>query len=320
MVIGYTTHWIHSLQKIQVNMILLKSIKDLLVPPQPDFVKHCDNLGYVHTSNENSLSFVDSSEYLEEALLNPKIRAVLIHPDLKKKHIRPIDYVECIDPNYAFHKLMENTDEEPPLVPTVINSSARVGRNVAISVNGVTVGENVVIEEGVFIGPRVQIGANAVIQSGARLGCEGIERRISKEGECLYVTHRGSVKIGEGVRVGPNVVIDRGLRPSDLTTVGKFTCIGASSAISHNVKIGERVFIAAGVLISGSTVVSDDVTLGPGAMLSNGITVNKSARVEIGSSALRDIPTSHRVIGIRVFPESGIRPLQLHDDLVSKER
>ena len=138
-------------------------------------------------------------------------------------------------------------------------------------------------------------------RSGTRIGTTGLERKVAKNGDVLFVTHRGGVRIAEYVQIGPNVVIDRDLSADSDTIIGKYTAIGALSHISHGVKLGDRVFAAVNNLVCGSAVIGDDVWLGPGAVVTNAVSIGSNARVEIASTALKNVEDSGRVFGIKVF-------------------
>ena len=129
----------------------------------------------------------------------------------------------------------------------------------------------------------------------------GLERKVSKNGDVLFVSHRGGVRIAEHVQVGPNVVIDRDISADSNTIIGRYAAIGPLSHISHGVKLGDRVFAAANTLVCGSAVIGDDVWLGPGSVVTNSVSIGPNARVEIASTALKNVEDSGRVFGIKVF-------------------
>ena len=164
-----------------------------------------------------------------------------------------------MNPGLLCHKLLEETAADRPFKATSIDDTAQLGDNVCISDCGVIIGSNVHIEDNVTIGPWTSIANNVVIRSGTQIGMTGLERKVSKNGDVLFVSHRGGVRIAECVQVGPNVVIDRDISADSNTIIGSYAAIGPLSHISHGVKLGDRVFAAANTLVCGSAVIGDDV-------------------------------------------------------------
>ncbi len=154
---------------------------------------------------------------------------------------------------------------------------------------GVAIGAYAVLEEGVIIGNRCEIGAGTFVGAGVTLG-EGCQiyphvtlyHDISLGTRCIvhagavigsdgfgFVPHEGryykfpqvgTVIIGDDVEIGANTTIDRGSLGS--TRIGRGTKIDNLVQIAHNVEIGEDVVIAAQTGISGGTVIEDHCVIG----------------------------------------------------------
>jgi UDP-3-O-[3-hydroxymyristoyl] glucosamine N-acyltransferase len=285
-------------------MINLLSIKNFLINSSIEVLDCCDNIDYVNSSKPGTLTFAESQEYLKTALENSNINAILVHPDIGEIPKVSKEIIFCQEPNFAFHSLLNAYEEKNQEFISIISDKATIDASATISNIGVIIEQNVIIESYVTVFPFVTIKAGSIIRSGAKIGCEAIERRSTNSGDFLFLKHEGTVFIDECVKIGPNVIIERGLRANHQTYIGRYTTIGALSNVSHNVIIGQKVFVANGVLICGSSRIEDNVWLGPGSIVSNSVTVHESARVEIGSMALKNVSAENRVFGYRHFPKN----------------
>ena len=111
---------------------------------------------------------------------------------------------------------------------------------------------NAVIREGVRIGRRCIIHANAVI------GSDGYGF-VQADGLNHKVPQIGGVIIGDDVEIGACVTIDRATCGSN--AVGRGTKIGNLTQVAHNVVIGEDCLIVGVLGIGGSSHIGDRVTL-----------------------------------------------------------
>ncbi|MEM6771023.1 MAG: UDP-3-O-(3-hydroxymyristoyl)glucosamine N-acyltransferase, partial [Bacteroidota bacterium] len=134
------------------------------------------------------------------------------------------------------------------------------------------IGEGVYLAPGAIIGPDVvigagsHVGANAVIAEGTRIG-EGVyvgagsvigeEAFYFKKGPSGFTPWRsgGHVILEDGVEIGPNCTIARGV--SSPTIIGAGTKLDAQVQIGHDCKIGKHCILAAQVGIAGNTTVGD---------------------------------------------------------------
>ena len=282
-------------------MLSLELIKDYLVSVSNLHINACDQIGLANSGKRNTLTFLDDERFIEEAKKNSNIKGVLACPSLGISPWDGVQIIPCNEPRFALYKLLEETAVDRPFEATSIDDAAQLGDNVCISDCGVIIRSNVHIEDNVTIGPWTYIGDNTVIRSGTRIGMEGLERKVARNGDVLFISHRGGVRIAEYAQIGPNVVIDRGISADSDTIIGKYAAIGALSHIAHGVKLGDRVFAAANTIVCGSAVIGDDVWLGPGSVVTNSVSIGSNARVEIASTALKNVEDSGRVFGIKVF-------------------
>lgn len=186
-----------------------------------------------------------------------------------------------------------------------------VGRGAAIG-PGVRIGANTVIGPGVQIGARTAIGANAVIRCaligddvrifpGAIVGEAGFGLAAGGAGAVLS-PHFGRVIMQNGVSLGANSCIDRGL--FDDTVIGEGSHIDNLCHIGHNCRIGSRVVMAAFAGVSGSSEVGDGVQFGGRVGLKDHVRVGTGARIAAGAAVLSDVPAGETWAG---YPAKPIR-------------
>ena len=100
---------------------------------------------------------------------------------------------------------------------------------------------------------------------------------------------RGDVKIGEDVRIGANVCIDRATLEGNATEIGDGTKIDNLVHIAHNVKIGKHCMIGAGTVIGGSAEIGDRVCIWGGCFIERKLKIGNGAEIRGGSALFSDV-------------------------------
>jgi UDP-3-O-[3-hydroxymyristoyl] glucosamine N-acyltransferase len=233
--------------------------------------------------------------------------------------------IETSNPRAAFARLAERLiavrslePGQPAIHPTSrIHASARlepgviVGPDAAIGA-GAQIGANTVIGPGVQIGSRTIIGSNATVRCaligdgvriypGVVIGEAGFGLAAGAAGANL-TPHFGRVIIQNGVSIGANSCIDRGLLED--TVIGEGTHIDNLCHIGHNCRIGAHVVMAAFAGVSGSSTVGDGVQFGGRVGLKDHVTIGSGARIAAGAAVLNDVPGGETWAG---YPAKPIR-------------
>ena len=213
-------------------------------------------------------------------------------------------------------RLRELQPGDPEVHPEArIASSARlepgvvVGRGASIG-EGVRIGANAVIGPGVQIGNGSMIGASAVVRcaligdgvrilSGAVVGEAGFGLAVGKSGPALS-PHFGRVIMQNGVSLGANSTIDRGL--FDDTVIGEASHIDNLCHIGHNCRIGRNFAAAAFLGVSGSSEIGDNVQFGGRVGLKDHIHIGTGARIAAGAGVLTDVPAGETWAGYPAKP------------------
>jgi UDP-3-O-[3-hydroxymyristoyl] glucosamine N-acyltransferase len=266
-----------------------------------------ERLGTVETKEPRSLAFAENDSYLERALANPNVSALILATWLydSNRHLLSKPAVVVEHPRFRYWTLHNLLVEQNLIGLSVeprrgtdcsIHPSAVVGSRVAIG-DQVSIGANAVIEDGTVIKD------GAVISPGAVIGAQGMQFTPLPGGSRLFIRHAGGVKLGRNVHVLSNAIVSRAVDPS-YTSIGDDTIISLLVSVGHNSRIGERCSIAGNVLIGGSVIIGDDVWVGPSVTIKDGVTIGAKARLILGAVVIENVGEGQAVSGNFALPHS----------------
>jgi bifunctional UDP-N-acetylglucosamine pyrophosphorylase/glucosamine-1-phosphate N-acetyltransferase len=172
----------------------------------------------------------------------------------------------------------------------------------------VTIGHNVMIEEGVWIYPNTTIMGNSIIKKGAVVGpnSEVVDSTIDENAEIRHSIILDST-VGKNTTVGPfahlrnHAVIGKNNRIGNFVEVKKSTT-GENTKAAHliylgDATIGKNVNFGCGSVTVNydgvakhKTVIGDDVFIGCNVNLVAPITVDDNVFIAAGSTVTKDIP------------------------------
>jgi len=246
-----------------------------------DFTANDIDINGIHTLTEataTQLSFFTDKKYASQ-LPSTKAAAVFID-EVHAKLLPPTTTALVTDEAYLklalaseFFKPMIGTQSSEPTCGKGcdIDIQARFGKNV-------TLGDNVILMAGVYVGDNVQIGSNTllypnvtlyhgtqigeecIIHAGTVIGCDGYGFAHTKQGEHIKIYQNGNVIVEDDVEIGANCAIDRAVFGS--TVIRKGTKLDNLIQIAHNCDIGEHTLLAAQVGLAGSTTLQRNVVMG----------------------------------------------------------
>lgn len=185
----------------------------------------------------------------------------------------------------------------------VIGPGARIAAGVSIGAGavigpGVSIGANTRIGERAVIGYAL-IGANCDISAGAVLGETGFGL-VYENGEMLTLPHVGRVILEDGVTIGANSTIDRGMFED--TWLKRGCRIDNLCHIGHNSTVGENTVMAAFAGISGSVTIGNGVQCGGRVGVADHLTIGDQARLAADSAVMRDVPAGETWAGSPAQP------------------
>ena len=168
----------------------------------------------------------------------------------------------------------------------VIGDDVKIGEHVVIG-PGSSIGDHCVIDANsqlaarVTLYPKVKIGRNALIHSGAVLGADGFG--MIKDGNAWRkIPQLGSVVVGDDVEIGANTTIDCGALES--TVIGNGVKLDNQIQIAHNVQVGDHTVIAGCSAIAGSSKIGKHCILAGAVQVSDHVTI--ADQVIIGGASI----------------------------------
>ncbi len=192
-----------------------------------------------------------------------------------------------------------------------IKAGAFVGEHVEIGDNSV-IGINSVIQDNVKIGSNTSIhssvsikyatiGNNVVIYDGVRIGQKGFGYAAFAKGH-VAIRHVGSVIIEDNVEIGANSCIDRAVFES--TIIGEGTKIDNLVQIAHNVQIGKHCVIASQAGMAGSSKLGNFVSIAGQAAIAPHLKIGDGATLGPKSGAWTDVKEKEVLMGYPAVPYS----------------
>ncbi len=137
---------------------------------------------------------------------------------------------------------------------------------------------------------KIKWGLNCVI------GGDGFGYERDGDGTLYHIRHHGFVVLENGVSIGNNVCIDRGVIGA--TIIGEGTKIDNLVHIAHGVKIGKNCLIVAGAVIGGSAEIGDNCFIGINASIKNKVKIGSGVTVGMGAVITLDVPDNCTVVGL----------------------
>ncbi|MET0635593.1 MAG: UDP-3-O-(3-hydroxymyristoyl)glucosamine N-acyltransferase [Chitinophagaceae bacterium] len=252
----------------------------------------------IHKVEPGDLVFVDHPKYYDKCvnsaasfiIINketafPEGKALLITPD-------PFEAYQTIIRTYRpFTPSMKMLGESSSVGEgTVVMPNAYIG-------NHVRVGRNCVIYPNVTIMDFCVIGDDVIIQSGTVIGSDAFyyNKKTNREIHYKKMLSGGRVVIENGVEIGANCTIDRGV--SGDTLVGAGTKMDNLVHIGHDTVIGKNCLFAAQVGIAGATTIEDNVILWGQVGVSKTLTIGKDAVVNAQSGVKNDLSAGKAYFG-----------------------
>lgn len=248
-------------------------------------------------SQPGDVTFLESKRHAL-ALDTAKASACFVpEPLAEQVAARNIVPIICRSPKYqlscATDLLVKAAETSANISPTAdIHASVHIGPGVTIA-DGVKIGPNSVIMNAT-IGQNTTIGACTVI------GGAGFGVAVSASGTVMPVPHVGRVIIGDNVRIGSNVCIDRGQLGD--TTIADVCQIDNLVQIAHNCVLERGCILAGRVGLSGSCHIGAGVMMGGSAGLADHITVGAGARLAAFAGVMHDVPAGETWSGIPAMP------------------
>ena len=310
-------------------MPTLQEIADLLAVPCPAGAEGrvVAAITALEDAAPDDLSVVAADKYVG-AYKKTKAGAVLMNRKIKYP-VRPDVAVLLVDDaDLALAKVLALL--QPPVprpaagvhASAVVDPSATLGENVAIGPGvfvgaGASIGANTQLHPGVYVGDRavigsdcvfwpnvvirerVQIGNRVIIHANSVLGADGFGYRWDGK-QHVKIPQIGDVIIEDDVEIGACTCIDRA--KFDETRVGRGTKIDNLVQIAHNVRIGAHAIVCGQVGIAGTATIGNGVVLGGASVVRDHITIADGAMAAGHSVIAEDIEPKTVISGMPALP------------------
>jgi len=242
----------------------------------------------IHKVEEGDLAFVDHPKYYDTCLrsaatfiiINKKVevpegKSLLIVDEPFEAYLQIVQHYRPFKPST---KMISDTSSIGE--GTVVMPGAYIG-------NEVRIGKNCIIHPHVTILDHCVIGDNVIIQAGTVIGSDAFYYNKKTDREIHYkkMISCGRVVLENGVEIGANCTIDRGVSAD--TIIGAGTKMDNLVHIGHDTVVGKNCLFAGQVGIAGATTIEDNVILWGQVGVSKTLTIGKDA-VIYAQSGVKD--------------------------------
>ena len=273
----------------------------------------------IKEAGKGDITFLSNARYLP-FLKQTQAAAVITSKDTVFKD-KPL--IRAANPSQAFNKVISFFIPTPFSKSSGVHSTAVIGKNVqlgkevsvgphAVVEEGASIGDNTILEAGVFIGrntkigkdshvypnvtirEEIEIGDRVIIHSGTVIGSDGFGYETIEDVH-VKIPQLGSVLIESDVEIGANVCIDRGRFKK--TWIKKGTKIDNLVQIAHNVVIGSNSLIVSQAGISGSAELGENVIVAGQVGIVGHVTVGDGAIIAAGAGVTKSVPAKMTMFG-----------------------
>lgn len=250
----------------------------------------------IHKVEKGDLVFVDHPKYYDKCI-NSAATFIIINKKTDCPEGKALLIVD--EPFEAYLKIVSFYRPFTPSMKS-ISDTAIVGEGTVVMPgayigNHVTVGKNCIIHPNVVILDHCIIGDDVIIQAGTVIGSDAFyyNKKTSRDIHYKKMTSCGRVLIENGVEIGANCSIDRGV--SHDTVIGAGTKMDNLIHIGHDTVVGKNCLFAGQVGIAGATTIEDNVILWGQVGVSKTLTIGKDA-VVYAQSGVKD-----SIVGGKVY-------------------
>lgn len=323
------------------SSITLEKLAELvggkLVSGSPETI--VTGLNSVADAAPGDVTFVGNTRYVS-ALKTTQATAALVSDDLEVIEASPgLGLIRVGNPTLAFSSVIRffgrpSQEFVPGVHPTAVVASNAVfdPQKVSIGVNvviedGVTIGNGSSIHAGAFIGRGVKMGTDCVIHVNAAIkeqcvlgnrviihscsaiGTDGFGYEVVN-GRHQKIEQVGIVQIDDDVEIGSCTTIDRAR--FGRTWIGEGTKIDNLVQVGHNCIIGKHCIIVSQVGISGSTRLGNYVILAGQVGLVGHVELGDRVMVHGRSVVTKSLPQAGSYVGYPARPMAeGLRMMTL---------
>jgi UDP-3-O-[3-hydroxymyristoyl] glucosamine N-acyltransferase len=242
----------------------------------------------LHMVEAGDLAFVDHPKYYDKCI-HSAASFIIINKEMPFPDGKALLVVD--EPFEAYLKIINHYRPFSPSMSmqsdtAIIGKGSVIMPNVYLG-NHVTIGSNCILHPNVIVLDHCQIGDNVIIQAGTVIGSDAFYYNKKTNRDIYYkkMNSCGRVVIEDGVEIGANCTIDRGV--SGDTRIGAGTKMDNLVHIGHDTIVGRNCLFAGQVGIAGASTIEDNVILWGQVGVSKTLTIGKDA-VIYAQSGVKD--------------------------------
>jgi UDP-3-O-[3-hydroxymyristoyl] glucosamine N-acyltransferase len=160
---------------------------------------------------------------------------------------------------------------------------------------GVTIGNNFFAHAHAQVREYCTIGDNVVLQNGVVIGADGFGFAKDNEGNWEKIVQSGPTVVEDNVEIQANACIDRASVGE--TRIGRDTKVDNLVQVGHGCAIGEHTLLCAQVGLAGSTVIGNNVILAGQAGVAGHCTIHDNVVITAQSGTHGDIEAGKMMSG-----------------------
>ncbi len=286
----------------------------------------------VENSGPGSLIFVDSPEFVEQAIESSPA-AIVTHAKLAEhfssltstailtsKNTRLAqalirqayaDYDHrdtgwpAIHPSATIHETASIADDAIIGPGVVIGRNVKIGSGSIIKANSVleqdaVVGEECILYPNVVVSYACELGNRVILKSGCVIGMEGFGFAQDENGRSYRIPQTGKVVIEDDVLMGSQCNVDRAAWGETRIRAGcKFDAL---CHIAHNADIGENCIIVAQTGIAGSSTLGKRVIVSGQSAITDHVTITDDVTLVQRAGVINNIDEPGVYAGTPVQP------------------
>lgn len=257
-----------------------------------------DKVSTINEPENNSVIFCNEKYYNKFVSKIKMLKNCIIFlPKSQKQDICESNLLIYVDnPRLEFAKLLNKYSLEES------NNKISIGKDVIIEdgvvlKGNIIIGDNTVLKSGVKVIGNVVIGKDVLIQENSVIGSIALACEYDKnQKKYINIPQLGGVKIGNDVSIGANSVVARGAIKD--TFIGDGCKIDSNCYISHNCIVGKNTLIVGNTLLMGSVNVGENSYISGGVTVRDNLNIGSGVFIAMGSVVTRDVEENMVVSGV----------------------
>ena len=305
-----------------------RGILERLSGPDADIT----SIAPVENCDSGSLIFVDSTEFVEQAIKsgpaaivtseklvenlspltssailtskNVRLAQALIRQRYADYDQRDIEW-PAIHPSATIHE-SASIGEDAIIGPgAVISRNVKIGRGSIIKANSVleqdvVIGEDCILHPNVVVSRACELGNRVILKSGCIIGMEGFGFAQDDKGRSHRIPQTGKVVIEDNVLMGSQCNVDRATWGETRIRAGsKFDAL---CHVAHNADIGEDCIIVAQTGVAGSSILGKRVIVSGQSAITDHVRITDDVILVQRAGVINDIDRPGVYAGTPVQP------------------